>query len=136
MTKDMEATGSDNTKLIAVEKSTGYKSIVVCVDMEGRRIRTTEGQERDVDEFEFIYSNNYSELRGEYAGRAMQAMIAGMMGNLTLMQQMHHRAVKEGYRRMGDMVAADAVGYADALIRELKRPMGFDEMFGTKEGGV
>lgn len=120
--------------LIAVDKSTGFKSPVMYIDLDHRRCRTMAGPEADIDNFEFIDSRDYEDLRGEYAGRAMQAMIGGMMGNLTLMTQMHNRAEREGYKRMGDMVAADAVGYADALIAELKRPRDYKEIFGM-EGG-
>ena len=56
-----------------------------------------------------------------------------MMGNLTLMEQMASRAVREGYSCVNKMIAADAVGFADALISELKRPKDYKEMFNSKE---
>lgn len=118
---------------MAVIKSSGIKSPVEWIDLESRRCKTQAGYESDIDDFEFIDSRDYDELRGEYAGRAMQAMICGMMGNLTLMEQMARRATKEGYMRIGDMIAADSVGYADALINELKRQKDYKEMFGLKE---
>lgn len=38
---------------------------------------------------------------------------------------------REGHRNLAALVASDAVGWADALIRELKRPKDYKEMFGV-----
>lgn len=126
----MRTTFLKNTKLIAVIKTSCVQSPVEWIDLECKRCRTQAGYEADLDDFEFIDSRDYDALRGEYAGRMMQAIITGMMGSLEIMKHMYDQAKKAGYERRCEKIAADAVAYADALINELKRPKDHKEMFG------
>ena len=74
--------------------------------------------------FDRIYNTSERDRYDRVYERAvvgvMQATITGMMGNLTLMEQMASRAVREGFNCVSKMIAADAVGFADALVEELK----------------
>lgn len=117
-------------KLIAIIKSSGIQSPVEWIDLETKRCRLALGYESDIDDFEFIDSRDYDDLRGEYAGRAMQAMATSIIGNTLMMEQYANRAIREGHRNLAALVASDAVGWADALINELKRPKDYKEMFG------
>ena len=121
-------------QLTAIIKTSGIEGPVQWIDLEEKRCKIEGGYEGNISDFEFVDSRDYESLRGEYAGRAMQAITTGMMGNLTLMEQMASRAVREGYSCVNKMIAADAVGFADALISELKRPKDYKEIFNCKEG--
>lgn len=129
----MKVTVLNRPKLIAVIKTSGIKSPVEWIDLEEKRCKTTGGYESDIDDFEFIDSRDYDELRGEYAGRAMQAMATSIIGNTLMMEQYGNRAFREGHRNLAALVASDAVGWADALINELKRPKNYKEMFGVND---
>ena len=118
-------------KLTAIIKTSGIESPVRWIDLEKKRCKTESGYEEDIDHFEFVDSRDYDSLRGEYAGRVMQAMATSIIGNTMMMEQYANRATREGHRNLAALVASDAVGWADALIRELKRPKDYKEMFGV-----
>ena len=65
--------------------------------------------------------NDYSELREKYAGMAMQAILSGVTQNTLLMEQMARRASNEGCSSLSQLIARDAVGYAEDLVLELKK---------------
>lgn len=116
-------------KLIAVIKSSGVESSVEWIDLENKRCKTTAGLVSDIDDFEFIDSRDYDELRGEYAGRAMQTMIPTVIKapKSILLGKMQENECST----LSELVAKAAVRYADALISELKRPKDSKEMFGV-----
>ena len=118
--------------LKAVIKTSGIESPVEWIDLESGRCKTKAGYEFDLDNFEFVDLRDYDAMRGEYAGRAMQAMIDGMMKNENTLMGMRCRAATNG-QALSVQVAADAVAYADALIGELKRPRDWKETFGLKK---
>lgn len=127
----MDITVLKKPKLTAVVKSSGIESPVLWIDLEQRRCKTTTGLEADLDVFNFRDSRDYDEMRGEYAGRMMQAMATSIIGNTMLMEQYAKRATRKGYRNLSELMASDAVGWADALISELKRPRDYKEVFGV-----
>lgn len=127
----MKVTVLKRPKLIAVIKTSGIKNPVEWIDLESRRCKTTGGYESDIDDFEFIDSRDYDELRGEYAGRAMQTLIP-TIGNQDEDEVL--KAMKEdGCDSFCEYVARKAVDFADALIYELKRPKDYKEMFGVND---
>ena len=64
------------------------------------------------------YNREYRERRERIATAAMQAILNGMTVNTLLMEQMAQRAARLK-KSLGGLVAFDAVGYADELIKEL-----------------
>jgi hypothetical protein len=82
----------------------------------------TDGNEYQWDEVTLIPSDwderDLNHLRQYTASLMMANIVNGMMQSTLLMEQYHGRAVREGYKTIGAMIAADAVGYADALIDE------------------
>lgn len=126
----MKVTVLKKPHLTGIIKASGIQCPVEWIDLEAKRCRLTSGYEADIDDFEFVDSRDYDALRGEYAGRAMQAMITGMTGSIDMMKMWLDQAKRQGYKRRCEKIAADAVAYADALIGELKRPKDYKEMFG------
>lgn len=59
------------------------------------------------------------ERRERIATAVMQGIINGMVENPMMMEQMHRRASKDGYEYLSDMIASDAIGYAESLIKKL-----------------
>ena len=114
--------------LTAIIKSSGIKSPVAWINLETKRCKTKGGYESDIDDFEFMDSRDYDSMRGEYAGRMMQAMATSIIGNTMMMTQYARRASNEGFRNLAELVASDAVGWADALINELKRPKDYSDI--------
>lgn len=66
-------------------------------------------------------NREYRERRERIATAAMQAMLNGIMQSTLLVEQYSHRAAREGFKTMGALIASDAVGFANALIDELKK---------------
>lgn len=71
----METIVLNRPKLIAIIKTSGIKSPVEWIDLKERRCKTQSGYEAEIEKFEFVDSRDYHELRGEYAGKAMQSLI-------------------------------------------------------------
>ena len=59
------------------------------------------------------------ERRERIATAVMQGIINGMVENHMMMEQMQRRASKDGYEYLSDMIASDAIGYAESLIKKL-----------------
>ena len=59
------------------------------------------------------------ELRYQFAGIAMQAMINAIWSNPTTQDEVTATAKRKGYSCLRDWVADEAVDYADALIVRL-----------------
>lgn len=82
----------------------------------------TDGNEYQWDEVTLIPSDwdmrDLNHLRQYTASEMMTGIVNGMMQNTLLMEQMPARAVREGFKTVGAMIASDAVSYADALIDE------------------
>ncbi len=83
----------------------------------------TEGNEYRWDEVTLMPGDwdmhDLDHLRLQAASQMMTDIVNGMMQSTTLKSEMSARAYREGYKTLGAMIAADAVGYADALIDEL-----------------
>lgn len=59
------------------------------------------------------------ELRYQFAGMAMQAMINAIWSNPTTQDEVTATAKRKGYSCLRDWVADEAAAYADALIKKL-----------------
>lgn len=59
------------------------------------------------------------ELRYQFAGMAMQAMINAIWSNPTTQDKVTATAKRKGYSCLRDWVADEAADYADALIKKL-----------------
>lgn len=125
----METIVLKRPKLIAIIKTSGIKSPVEWIDLKERRCKTQSGYEAEIEKFEFEDSRDYDELRGEYAGKAMQSLIPiiGDMNEEEVLPDMRANNCESIF----DYVAVKSVAFADALIHELKRPKDYAEMFHT-----
>lgn len=130
MKTDMKEIILKKPHLTAVIKTSGFESPVAWIDLEEKRCKTESGYEADIDEFVFRDSRDYDAMRGEFAGRAMQAMIGALTGDLEIAKAWITVSRKNGFDHVSKNIAADAVRYADTLIAELKRPMDYKEIFG------
>lgn len=82
----------------------------------------TDGNEYQWDEVTLIPGDwdgrDLNHLRQYTASLMLANIVNGMMQSTLLTEQYRSRAASEGYKTIGAMIAADSVGYADALIDE------------------
>ncbi len=67
------------------------------------------------------YNEALHSLRNQAAIEAMGSFMRGIMGDRLLLEQHARACQKEGFTNLPEIVADRAVGYADALIKELQK---------------
>ena len=102
--------------------SSGITMPVKKILEDGRVLLDGMGEPLGPDEVELIDNIDYDQYRPQFAGKAMQAILNACCINTQLLEQMHKRAYREGFKTMGQCIAQDAVSYADDLILALKKP--------------
>ncbi len=119
--------------LTAIIKASGIESPVKWIDLEKGLCETEAGHRGAFYEFLFVDSRDYDSLRGEYAGRMMQAIVTSWNTDPKISDALADIAVKQGTDMPSKMMAQYAVRCTDALIRELKRPRELQELLGQIE---